>query len=114
MDTQVTSSLEISKHNIDQICKDVMDVNITCYKYLHSYPELNCYSVEERKAYLERWRAQGEFSDAAFVRSLSEVELYRLIFCDGRVFQTGYYGDDLQTFLALDHSPPKPGMLVLE
>ena len=85
------------------ISDDIMNDDIDCYKYSHIHQELFYSTLEEELAFLKYWQEQGEFNDIAFLKSLTETEMYRLIKCDGRVSQTGYYWDDVESFHALPH-----------
>lgn len=78
---------------------------------LHHHKDL-IYCNDDKKAYVRHWRFQGDFSDIDFLLSLSEAELYRLIHYEGRADQTGYYGEDLQAFMSLEHSPFNPASSV--
>ena len=82
-----------------------MDESIDPYKFAHLKKDSVRVSTEEQRLFIANIKNQGDIRDGSFLKSLTESDLYRLICYQGQVIQTGYYGDDLQAFMDLDHPP---------
>lgn len=82
-----------------------MDESIDPYKFAHLKKDSVRVSTEEQRLFIANIKNQGDIRDGSFLKSLTESDLYRLICYQGQVIQTGYYGDDLQAFINLDHPP---------